>query len=206
MLFVDHAVERLALRTKMAVEDLQMILAADAYVYLGSRGRRSFLLFYSPRDRKCKVAVIDQGWKVVTILPRGARLPEGVDSITQARQQKAKTAFNGFVFEKFCGLTDERKQCLNVLVEIQIDKKPEVGVELPAIYPECAESFETLLPIILPDLYTVVRAVEESRTVGKKKISYRIHFTYPGRVPQAFTPAHEFILTHKKLLYKTRPQ
>ena len=206
MFFVDHAVERLALRTQMAVEDLQMILTAHAYVYLGSKKNRSFFLFYSPRDLKCRVVVIERGWKVVTILPRSARMPEGVDCITLVRQQTAKANFFNFLYERFCGLTDEREQYLKVLLEIQIDQKPAAGIELSGVYPECIESLEVLLPAILPDLRTAVMAVEESRSVGKKKIRYRIHFTYPGSVPKAFLPANEFILTHKKLLYKTRPQ
>lgn len=91
-----HGVERVFDRTKMVVEDVIKLIDADAVVPLGTAGKYEYLLFYSPFDDECKIAVTSKGrehlvsvWEANYALPRKVTKPNYMlKKIARERQRK----------------------------------------------------------------------------------------------------------------------
>lgn len=96
-----HAIRRIYDRTKLFTKDALSIVTDGAVVNLGSHKGCGFLLFYSPPDNVCKIAVVSEDRRyLVSIWEKSFKLPAVLPKITPKLEREAKRLFQEFIFEK----------------------------------------------------------------------------------------------------------
>lgn len=93
-----HGIERVQGRTKMLYKDVLFIIEKGAVVELGEDQGQEFLLFYSPEDRCCKVALTANKRSVlVSIWETGFRFPPSVNRPDKVMRQEAYRLLKGLI-------------------------------------------------------------------------------------------------------------
>lgn len=119
----SHAGKRIAQRTSMNTEELMDLLDSGSCVNIGQAAgsHRRHLLFYSPKDKFCYVAIQDERYgKVITILPP-AYHKNLAWRITDDQYQLAKERYESYV--KAVDVKDEAEKTntpRDIIVWVQV--------------------------------------------------------------------------------------
>jgi hypothetical protein len=106
----QHASLRVQERTFLRTDDIVEIIKASAYVALGTQGDTTFCLFFSPREEKGKIALVDKKRSVIiTIWEGDFFVPGGVKTPDAADYHNAKKKLRDFLFERI-KVSEKRRQ------------------------------------------------------------------------------------------------
>lgn len=97
-----HALERILGRTRMLPEDVENVIAAGAYVSLGAREGSEFVLFYSPWERRAKIAIISRvRKKLISVWETSfLGLPSGVSAVTPDFCRQAELELERYILTR----------------------------------------------------------------------------------------------------------
>lgn len=95
-----HGYERILGRTEMHADNVVALIEADACVSLGKREGREYVLFYSPFDRRAKIAVLTAFRQVlITVLERD-EVPSEIDPVTAANCMESEARLQRYVWKR----------------------------------------------------------------------------------------------------------
>ncbi len=101
MYTTHHGVERVLGRTNMVVEDVLKLIDAGAFVPLGAYKKQEYLLFYSPFDRKCKIALVAGRREfLVSVWEANYFLPDGIIRPGRKLKKLARTLLEDYILSR----------------------------------------------------------------------------------------------------------
>ncbi len=202
----EHAVDRVYDRTTLTEDEVSFVLTIGAFLWLGGKQAKEFLVFYSPLDKKCFVAVVDYDF-VITVLEEGYIEALRI-WINGKHRKKAKKLLEDFLFKEFCRDTSPAERYLEVYLEIQKNGISQYTTQLGSVPLELSKSLETALPALMPELAPTALAVEEViKEMGDmhfEEIRYLFRLVYPN-APLAFECAGKFEISHERLIARLKP-
>lgn len=170
----SHSLLRIQQRTNLVPADVRAIIEADAVISLGSNDGREYLLFYSPPDEACRVAICTRDRKVlVSIWETRFTFPPPIKPPTNEQEQEAKKRITGELQRKLWRYTYEPD---SVRTEVEIWVKGErvhqqfVGT-IPRRYAVRSDRWGSILRLLRP-----FSAVVEATTSERKAIRYDLFF------------------------------
>lgn len=96
-----HGLVRLNERTKMREEDIVTLIVANVVISLGFYEMYEYLLFYSPNDRSCKIAIVSEDRStLITVYGAEYRIPKNLKRPTRQLLEQAKFIFTDFLFKR----------------------------------------------------------------------------------------------------------
>ncbi len=114
MLVTDHALLRIRQRSRLSADQIVSLIEHGAFVSLGTSEQYEYLLFYSPLDRRTKIAIVSANrTTLVSIWENDFVRPASISKITKARVLEVKKLWKRYVFEKIVV-----KQPRNVLITL----------------------------------------------------------------------------------------
>ncbi len=205
MILTKHGGERIHRRTRMVVKDVLSLIRSGACVELGAAGGLEYLLFYSPPDTNCKVAVVSEGRShLISVWETYFDFPEGVKRITAKLENDAHLAVRAFLMKRLS--LNAKKETPSApqgppteqhlfKVEVQVGRKIEFVHEIGTRPVTRKATLQSVVGALHEDLRTLVLTVEDNRErVGNPPVSYNICEWRRGR----FVRQHH--VTHKTLL------
>lgn len=128
MELTKHGYERILGRTKMLIKDVLCLISSGAVVNLGSITGREYLLFYSPPDGCCKIAVVAaRRTQLISILEYHYSLPEGLIKVNRELMHRAQNVLYNLLIEEI------KKNFSRVELGSQQDSKSTQSVSNPKI-------------------------------------------------------------------------
>jgi hypothetical protein len=171
--FSRHALHRLSQRSRLTFEHLARLLDAGAYVDMGTKPgmRREHLLFYSPLDDACFVAIRDESMgTIVTVLPLDFHAtlawPVSTDQCAAARD----------AFTRSASLVDElaqpppRQTSFRVTVHF-LDANGRPKAKLGAKFDASDYNFDTARLVSEKDFITTVLDSAEEAGIPRSTVS-----------------------------------
>ena len=163
-----HGSQRIFDRTKMMVKDVLSVISSDAVVKLGSANGREFLLFYSPPDRKVKIAVIDaKHAKLVSIWEADYGLPAGVRRVDDVLENAARHRFAKWTFQRLNKHLETPE--VQVVVEVMENRKFVNRYEVGSMPEKIGFRKDRVFRFLLPRLREIVAEMEKNRKKQEKK-------------------------------------
>lgn len=180
-----HGRKRILGRTKMLTKDVLALLTNGAFVSLGVVDGREYLLFYSPPDKECRIAVVSADHaRLISIWGLGYHLPEGVRKASKRDQRCARDALREYLFRTMEAHFSP-EIFLNAKIEVQVNAKPvyeyEAGTVPLSVSERRSETFQHLEPC-LRELTTAVESLRDQ--IEGAKVHYAVYLRNP-RAPQA---------------------
>jgi hypothetical protein len=191
-----HGEEHILDRTSMLAKDVLSIISGNATVELGTSEGYEYLLFYSPNDRDCKIAIVSLGKKdLVSVWEKDYFLPKGVLKVTHPLTKKARLLFSEFMFKRV-KIEEVAPQMFMVQVDISSESKIEYRQSLGMISQDEIKTLESPLSILslLPELRPIITIVEQNRLKVPGKLYYKIYVLEQGSgkiVKKSFKIKHE---------------
>lgn len=88
-------------RTKMLPEDVLSLIRANKVVSLGVNNKQEFLLFYSPREKMSKVAIVSADRStLISVWEIDFNFPHNIIRPTKGMIHQAKTLMNEYLFNQ----------------------------------------------------------------------------------------------------------
>ncbi len=198
-----HGFKRVRGRTRMLTEDVVAIILAEAVVELGRDSRGEFLLFYSPRDKSTKIAVVSIGRGVLlSIWESSFQLPQGVSKVTAKLEKEARGKLRNFLIERAKKklIPGEVKESKPALYDLEIS----VCVGDIVVYRrDCGQveknkikTLEEILAFLRPVTGQILSVVEDNLFSIGGPVTYDIRFKTHGA--EFFRPMYH--LKHETLL------
>jgi hypothetical protein len=99
MLLTNHARERINDRTSLKPRFVLELIKEGATVSLGKTEKYEYLVFYSPFDGYCKIAVVSvDAQTIVTVWEKYYHLPKPIKRPTKSMLRKARRLYAEFAF------------------------------------------------------------------------------------------------------------
>ncbi|MBL8158741.1 hypothetical protein JNK62_04375 [bacterium] len=199
-----HARERILLRTELKPENVLQLINDSAAISLGKGEIFEYLLFFSPFDLCCKIAVVSHDWgNIVSVWDEDFDLPEGILVPTERDRYKAKKLYQAFTFRRI----GERQQTAEGLpyYSATID----VVVEAKTVYSHAAGEItrsqgtfkKECIKAIWKELSTLASITEENRDKLHGFVQYQISL----KALNGIQDFKRYAISHKKVLRKGRP-
>lgn len=201
-----HGGVRIQGRTKMLAKDVLSVVASGAVVELGAAHGFEYLLFYSPPDRGCKVAVVSEGrTHLVSIWEVDFNLPQGVKPATQKRKKKARLALQALLFRRMPRPPSKEKKTKPIQVpvvphylvkiEVEVEDKVQFVHEVGIHSAKEAKNLYSIIGLLRPQLETIVSTIQAHREmVGDRSLAYNISFWRNGRFVKQHHIRHDTLL------------
>lgn len=208
MYLTIHGVERLQERTQMTVKEV-LELVKECSINLGSseRGNKEYLLFYSPIDRQCKVAVVSESDDaLVSVLNDHYHLPEGVQRVTTPRREKARQLYWDYFYrlhpppppqERLLSLSSLEPLLIKIEVRVRERKEYEYTVEGEGVV---TDSVDDLWPALVSAFREITPIVEEYKKTIPTRVKYWIYMFRRG----GKWPSRTFPLRHETVMRRLR--
>jgi len=104
MQLTGHGLQHIQDRTALLAKDVLSIISGGAVVNLGSTQGYEYLLFYSPSDKACKIAVMSEGrTHLVSVWNADFALSRGIRRVTRQREAQARKKLRTFIFHRATG-------------------------------------------------------------------------------------------------------
>lgn len=173
-----HGIEHVQRRTNMTLKDMHAILGRGIFISLGTNPAREseFLLFYSPPDRECKIAVVSLDRKtLISIWDWNYKLPQGIDRVTRARRRRAKDLVRQDILKRASQAARTESYDCELRVDIRAGKMIHYvyGGVLGEIPPETIRS-QSALVRFGDQLTSIMRDAEHKQksTEGREPVYY----------------------------------
>ena len=200
-----HGVERLQERTQMTVKEV-LELVKECSIPLGSSEESGgkFLLFYSPPDRGCKIAVVsEEDNTLVSVWNARFRLPPGLKKVsTRLREQARKLYWDYFYRLHPPTPLQERPlppssppEPLLFKIEIRVAERKEYEhvLEVDGV---ATSSLDELWTMLVPAFREITPIVEEYKKRIPRRVKYWVQmFRRGGKWPyRTFPLRHETVM------------
>lgn len=193
-----HGIQRVMERSKMHPDDVLLIVDAGATVLLGTFEEYDYLLFFSPQDRGCKIAVTaKEKTRLVSVWDADFHLPEGVRKPTKQDIREARRLLSNMLLGRTC-------QPLSMVMDVLVR-----GIKGTQIVREerlCGiNRDEALNPSVCMQLAheTLVRiALSLGEEVARKKNRPRLAYRLIVVDPASGDHVRHFEITHRTVLNK----
>jgi hypothetical protein len=157
----------------LLTKDVLFILRGEAYEPIGKdmRNDNELVLFYSPFDRECKIAVLSpEKDRVVSILGVDFHLPPGVLPVSTALTMKAKRKYRELMFGKM----KETAKANEVAVTLLVRKANRIidTHECGTVPVKLSNPIDTALKYLAHSLQTIARMTADQ--YGHNTIRYEL--------------------------------
>lgn len=201
MRITTHGRERILGRTKMPEEDLIRLLNSRVTVQLSETEDTDFLLFWSPFDRSCKIALMARDRTLISVWETYFVLPEGVRKPTAKDRRTARKLFEASLRKQ-----KERKQPVkrpftHVTIDIHVTRNKRV------LFSHAAGTFEfeqvrdssNLISTLAPIFRVCIEALERHPEQNPYQLSFLCVLKDAGT---RFEQEHNFkyVTVRKKLV------
>ncbi len=164
-----HGNGRIFDRTLLKPKDVLYILEAKAFVPIGidKKNDNELVLFYSPFDNNCKIAVLSpDNSALVSVLKAGYLLPEGIEIVTRALKMQAKQKYREWLFGKMKETSQANQVNVTLLVRksSKIIDMHECGT-VPALFSNQIDSAVRYLAQVLQAITATTAALYGHNTI-----------------------------------------
>lgn len=209
MELTKHGKDRIQGRTKLLDKDVLSIISEGAVVELGIADEKEFLLFYSPFDERCKIAIVSKGRRhLISIWGTNFHLPEGIRKPTKSLNKSALTKYRNFAFKKATGMNPTPP--VEKLEKLKKNGIPQYPTRIKVVISEICilEEEGDALPfskklrnarlvpeLLVEQLKKMTEIVESKENIDLKQTYYTIEIRSPTREKVEYT----YRLSHKKI-------
>lgn len=192
-----HGKLRIQGRTHLVAKDVISIIEAGAFVNLGSDAKGNFLLFFSPFDHQCKIAIVAKKENaLVSIWEKNYVLPVGIKRVTFAREKVAEGKVRAYLFDRL-RKNSTAPQEVTIQVEVWVNGKV-AHRQLIGVLPKNEAMPDTRWPLLIPLMRSILSVVEGmlATVTGKKEVYYHLYFL----IPNSHKPIARHIVTHDRFM------
>lgn len=171
-----HANERILGRTKMLTQDVLSLIIGGAVVKLGSSHRYEYLLFYSPPDRRTKVAIVTrERTALISVWETDYPLPKNIGRVTHRLEKLAERRVREFLFWRikengFAQKPAEHLVRIRVIEGKRCVYEYDAGMFLSLRF----ASRKAVIEAASPALKRIHSIVEENKSLTDKKVTYDV--------------------------------
>lgn len=169
-----HGTDRILGRTKMVVKDVLGLIKNGAVVSLGFHKGYEFLLFYSPFDGVCKIAVVSKGREaLISVWNIEYRLPKSLAKPTFKRQLRARALQQEYSYAKL-SVPFKPKELFDVKIEVYASGRLEYVHTCPSPIerrPLQTDYIRQLRTVLMP----ITSVVKEFRKRRNVTVHYEFH-------------------------------
>lgn len=205
MELTEHARKRIQERTQLLAQDVLSILEAGAAVKLGEKDSYRYFLFYDPKERKSKIAILNIfETQLISVWEKDFDLPAGIGKVTKNRIKVAYGLYSTFIFgrvTKNVPRTHEKRTVKKFSypgeIEVMVDRRVVYTKKSSFVY----SSFQSLSVTDLvtglgEDFLKIVDEVKKLGDVTLKHVGYQV-FLYDQ---QSTKSKFEIYLSHRRVL------
>lgn len=202
-----HARSRILRRTNLKPIDVLSFVTEGAAVSLGTYENYEYLLFYSPFDRCCKIAVVSlDRASLVSVWYDDYLLPGGVAKPTASSKKQARKAYLSFMFKRMERKPRPKKVCLRnepsppyYNTEIEVIVRGESVFSLSSITLTHKQGYVlgNCLYLVLPDLFKLAEIVEAHKeSFGGSTVQYGLSL----KAINGLKSSRHYVISHKHVL------
>lgn len=184
MKLTKHAQERIGHRTTLKSEDVLAMITAKACVLLGRNDKVSYLLFYSPFDMLCKIAVVTRdGAKIVSVWDSDFLLPTGIPRPGKRARRQARALYDAYAQERKAESLPDMEPVPRVIpdgpyfsakIEVRVNRGTIYTHEIGTLTHAEGITRATCLEKIRPEIMRIAREVEGYKEKLEGPVRYHV--------------------------------
>ncbi len=194
-----HAAERILDRTKLNPKDVLSIVAEGATIVIGHTVDGTYHLFYSPPDRRCKVAIVLGDKHLISVWETDFAFPAGIRHIDAGLELQAKKALKRLLWSR---IPTSEPRILTATARLYVNETFDCARSCGEVSPDRARNLETILLDVRPELSKFVLEIDETKKGTQERIRYRINIVDPTGVLKPFSTTY---VRHQTLMKRFFP-